>query len=269
MRAASVSPKTSGCSVSSSPITSSLIQAVPNTSRAMCAVVTASFTEWQPAVLGSTRTPSSRISDQKPCPARSPPDSRRSDTVTTSAPRGAHRRAQHRRRGIARRAQQQARAQRGAIELAASAPLHRRQHLEAIAVAQRGARARARRRRTRRSPRSRRALAIAELARAPRPAAPRAISRQAPLTRIFIHHLRKMPALQQHLRGAARERRGEQEAMPVQAIHVQRVAAHREPRQVVRKGRAHRRCRSRGPAPRRRPGAARRRPTAARASSAR
>ncbi len=52
----------------------------------MCAVVTASLTEWQPAVLGSTRTPSSRISDQKPWPARSPAASRRSATVTTSAP---------------------------------------------------------------------------------------------------------------------------------------------------------------------------------------
>ena len=85
IRAASVSPNTSGCSVSSSPITSSLSQLVANTSRAMCAVVTASFTEWQPAVFGSTRTGSPRISDQKPCPARSPPDSRRSATVTTSA----------------------------------------------------------------------------------------------------------------------------------------------------------------------------------------
>jgi len=45
MRAASTRPKTSGCSVSSSPITSSLIQLVPNTSRAMCAVVTASRAE--------------------------------------------------------------------------------------------------------------------------------------------------------------------------------------------------------------------------------
>ncbi len=85
MRAASVRPNTSGCSVSSSPITSSFTHGVANTSRAMCAVVTASLTEWQPAVLGSTRTPSSRISDQNPWPERSPPDSRRSDTVTTSA----------------------------------------------------------------------------------------------------------------------------------------------------------------------------------------
>ena len=70
MRAASTSPKTSGCRVSASPITSSLIQVVSNSSRAMWAVVTASFTEWQPAVLGSTRTPSARTSDQKLWPAR-------------------------------------------------------------------------------------------------------------------------------------------------------------------------------------------------------
>ena len=66
-------------------MTSSLIQVVSNSSRAMCAVVTASFTVWQPAVLGSTRTPSDRMSDQKLWPARSLPLSRRSDTVTTSA----------------------------------------------------------------------------------------------------------------------------------------------------------------------------------------
>ena len=46
-------------------MTSSLIQSVPKTSRAICAVVTASFTVWQPAVFGRTRTPSSRISAQK------------------------------------------------------------------------------------------------------------------------------------------------------------------------------------------------------------
>ena len=86
MRAASTSPNTSGWSVSSSPITSSLIQSVSNTSRAISAVVTASRTLWQPAVLGSTRTSSERMSSQKPWPARAAPDSRRSDTVTTSTP---------------------------------------------------------------------------------------------------------------------------------------------------------------------------------------
>ena len=77
--------------MSSSPITSSLTQGVPNTSRPISAVVTASFTVRQPAVLGSTRRPSvvsciSRIKDQKPSPARLPPDSRRSDAVTMAAP---------------------------------------------------------------------------------------------------------------------------------------------------------------------------------------
>ena len=86
MHAASTRPKTSGCSVSSSPITSSLIQDVSKISRAMCAVVTASFTLRQPAVLGSTRTPSAFTSDQKLSPARLPPASRRSDTVAIAAP---------------------------------------------------------------------------------------------------------------------------------------------------------------------------------------
>src|SRR5579872_5419881 len=85
MRAASTRPNTSGCSVSASPITSSLIQFVAKISRAICAVVTASFTEWQPAVLGRTRTPSSRISVQKSWPSRRRADSRRNETVTISA----------------------------------------------------------------------------------------------------------------------------------------------------------------------------------------
>ena len=67
-------------------MTSSLIHLVSNSSRAMWAVVTASFTEWQPAVFGSTRRPSARMNDQKLWPPRSVPASRRSDTVTTSAP---------------------------------------------------------------------------------------------------------------------------------------------------------------------------------------
>ena len=41
--AASTRPNRSGCSVSSLPITSSLIQSVPNSSRAICAVVIASL----------------------------------------------------------------------------------------------------------------------------------------------------------------------------------------------------------------------------------
>ena len=86
MRAASTSPNTSGCNVSSSPMTSSLIHLVPNTSRAIWAVVTASLTEWHPAVLGSTCTPKSRIIAQNACPAWSCPLSRRKDTVATDAP---------------------------------------------------------------------------------------------------------------------------------------------------------------------------------------
>ena len=85
MRAASTRPNTSGASKSSSPTTSSLIQDVPKSSRAICAVATASFTDRQPAVFGSTRRPSERIISQKLSPARLPPASRRSDTVTTSA----------------------------------------------------------------------------------------------------------------------------------------------------------------------------------------
>ena len=67
------------------PMTSSLIQGVPKTSRAICAVVTASLTEWQPAVFGRTRTPRSRTMAQKSSPARLPPLSRRSETVATPA----------------------------------------------------------------------------------------------------------------------------------------------------------------------------------------
>jgi len=52
----------SACKLSSSPMTSSLTQEVSKTSRAICAVVTASLTLRHPAVLGRTRTPRSRIS---------------------------------------------------------------------------------------------------------------------------------------------------------------------------------------------------------------
>ena len=86
MPAASTSPTTSGCSVSLSAITSSLIQGVPNNSRASFAVVTASRTLRQPAVFGSTVTPSSRISDQNASPVLPPAASRRSATVTMPAP---------------------------------------------------------------------------------------------------------------------------------------------------------------------------------------
>ena len=86
MRAASTRPNTSGCSVSWLPITSSLIQLVPKTSRAIFAVVTASLTEWQPAVLGKMLVPSERISDQNFSPALPPAISRRNETVTTEVP---------------------------------------------------------------------------------------------------------------------------------------------------------------------------------------
>ena len=69
-----------------SAITSSLIQGVENSSRASLAVVTASRTLRQPAVFGSTVTPSSRISDQNASPVLPPAASRRSDTVTMLAP---------------------------------------------------------------------------------------------------------------------------------------------------------------------------------------
>src|SRR6202035_5019480 len=59
---------------------------VENNSRASFAVVTASRTVRQPAVFGSTVTPSSRISDQNASPVLPPAASRRSDTVTISAP---------------------------------------------------------------------------------------------------------------------------------------------------------------------------------------
>ena len=72
--------------MSLSAITSSLIHEVPNNSRASLAVVTASRTLRQPAVFGSTVTSSSRISDQNASPVLPPADSRRSDTVTISAP---------------------------------------------------------------------------------------------------------------------------------------------------------------------------------------
>src|SRR4029077_12298777 len=44
------------------------------------------------------------------------------------------------------------------------------------------------------------------------------VSRQAPLTRIFIDQLRKMTVLEEHGRRPAGERRGDQEAVAVQAV---------------------------------------------------
>ncbi len=112
IRAASTRPNTSGCSVSASPITSSLIQGVSKISRAICAVVTASLTLWQPAVFGSTRTPISRISRQKSCPSLQPrrlAPERHGDDLR---PARAHRLGKDRGRGILRRAEHEAGAQR-------------------------------------------------------------------------------------------------------------------------------------------------------------
>src|SRR5260370_16773619 len=86
MEAASTRPTTSGCSVSLSAITSSLIQEVPNNSRASFAVVTASRTLRQPAVFGSTVTSSSRITDQNASPLLPPPASPPPPTLTPSPP---------------------------------------------------------------------------------------------------------------------------------------------------------------------------------------
>ena len=71
--------------MSSLPITSSLIQSVPNSSRAICAVVIASRGVRQPAVLGITRTPSDLISSKKRWPVLARAASRRTDTVTMPA----------------------------------------------------------------------------------------------------------------------------------------------------------------------------------------
>ena len=112
MRAASVRPNTSGCSVSSSADHLQFDPRVANTSRAMWAVVTASFTEWHPAVLGSTCTPRSRIRAQNPWPARSPLDLAPQRDGDDFRARRAHRLGQHRRGGIARAAEEQPRTQR-------------------------------------------------------------------------------------------------------------------------------------------------------------
>ncbi len=89
---------------------------MPNNSRASFAVVTASRTLWQPAVFGKTLTPSSRISDQKASPVLPPAVSRRTETVTSSAPEARIACCMIGGRGIERRADQQARAELFAIE---------------------------------------------------------------------------------------------------------------------------------------------------------
>ncbi len=64
--AARSSSTPSGSSVRSSPITSSLTQSVSNASRASRATFTASVAVWQPAVLGSSRTPHRSSSSSRP-----------------------------------------------------------------------------------------------------------------------------------------------------------------------------------------------------------
>ena len=116
MPAASTRPNTSGCSVSSLAMTSSFTQSVPNTSRAICAVVTASLTVRQPAVLGSTRTPSDRDELQEAlarAPARLLAAQRDGDELRA---RGLDRTREHVRRGILRGAEQQPRGELHAVE---------------------------------------------------------------------------------------------------------------------------------------------------------
>ena len=83
--AASTVPQGSGCKVCSSPTTSSLIHAVPYSSRAMWARVMASRAVRQPAVLGSRRTPLLTMPATKPLsPAAA--SVRLRPTVTTCVP---------------------------------------------------------------------------------------------------------------------------------------------------------------------------------------
>src|SRR6185312_16175365 len=70
---------------------------------------------------------------------------------------------------------------------------------------------------------------------APRRSAAR-ISREAPLTRILMHHLERITGGEHLLRRLARERRGEKKPMSVEAIHVDRAANPADARQVVGKG---------------------------------
>src|SRR5215475_10119986 len=67
----------------------------------------------------------------------------------------------------------------------------------------------------------------------------RCVSRQAPFTRIFIHHLRIVAPLEQHICGATRQRRCQQVAVPVEPVDVQRAAYLTQARQIVGKCGAH------------------------------
>ena len=54
-----------------------------------------------------------------------------------------------------------------------------------------------------------------------------------------MHHLGKISLAPAALRRAARERRGEQKAVPVETVDIQRAADQSDPRQIVGKGRPH------------------------------
>ena len=82
--AASSSSTASGSRVSSSPMTSSLIQSVSKASRASLAVRTASEAVKQPAVLGRTSTPRARSTSRTP--PRAAGSTRRTATVANDEP---------------------------------------------------------------------------------------------------------------------------------------------------------------------------------------
>src|SRR5205807_10375883 len=68
---------------------------------------------------------------------------------------------------------------------------------------------------------------------------PAAVSRQAPLRRIFIHQLRKMSALEEYGRRAPGERGSDQEAVTVEAVHIERAVPAAQPREIIGESRAH------------------------------
>ena len=150
----------------------------------MCAVVTASLTLWQPAVLGSTRTPSARMIDQKLCPralAARLAAQRHRDHLGA---RRLDRIGQHLGRGIARRAEQQPRGQLDAVERHGQPPcIGATTSISSPSLELRRS-ARRRRRRSGRSPPSRSCCRRSPARRAPRPAWPASMSCRSPLMKI-------------------------------------------------------------------------------------
>src|SRR6185437_10865804 len=65
------------------------------------------------------------------------------------------------------------------------------------------------------------------------------ISCEAPLTRIRMYHLGRMACAEHLLRRMASERRGEEKAVPIQAVHIHRIAAPLHARQIVGKSGPH------------------------------